>query len=190
VAAAGTDIVVTVAFTSGDPSTDTDPTNNSASMTISVVVDEDIDPATTPFLDVAPIFAPVLLAEINAILRTKRNRITHHEQRRDYEGRKWREYNVHRRRRVYAGREGVGSSRMRRNQGPRATTRVISSIERADFLILEATDNVEVSVSDGAIDQYFPACERLALLDGDFTTLKLRNPSASASVDVLLVVVD
>jgi len=172
-AAVGTDIVVTIVFTSGDPFTDTDPTNNSASMTISVVVDEDIDPATTPFLDVAPIFAPVLLAEINAILRTKRNRITHHEQRRDYEGRKWREY----------------TSR-RLTIAPSTTTPVISSIERADFLILEATDNIEVSVSDGATDQYFPACERLALLDGDFTTLKLRNPSASASVDVLLVVVD
>lgn len=169
----GQDLSVSVAHSAGDPTVDSDSSNNSATVTITAVINPEDDPTQTPFLDVAPIYAPVLMAEINAIFRTRRNKITQHELRGDFEDRSWREF---------TGR--------RITVAPSTTLTVTSSIERADFLVLEATGAIEVSASAGDTDSYFPAATRLAVLDGSFSKLKLRNPSASASVDVLLVVID
>lgn len=170
---AGNDIVVTASQTAGDPSSDPDSSNNSDSLTLSVVLDIDVDPGEIPYLDVAPIYAPVLLAEINADTKLVRNRITHWEQRRDFERRRFREYTG------------------RRITIPASTTiTVTSSIERIDHLLIEATGDVAVSISSGTSDNFMPAATHFALFNGDFTTLKISNPSSTDSVDVLLVVID
>jgi hypothetical protein len=169
---AGNTIVFTASHTSGDPVTDTDSTNDSSSVSMTVILPPSEDPTETPFLDVAPIFAPVLLAEVNAGLRTTRNRLTHHELRVDVKRHKWHEYTA-RRITLAAG----------------ATLQVISSIERINHAMIEADGTIQVSASNSDTDAYFPDVQRLALLNGNLTTLKLKNLGATA-VNVLLVVID
>ncbi len=170
---AGNDIVFTASHTSADPANDTDASNDSDSVTLNVLAPSSgEDPLVTPFLDVAPIFAPVLLAEINAIMRTKRNRLTQHEQRSDVERHKWRECQSQRITLAAAG-----------------TTTIVSAIERIAHTLIEADGPIQVSASNGDTDHYFPDAQRIALLNGRLTTLKLRNNGATA-VNVLLVVID
>jgi hypothetical protein len=169
----GNTIVMTASTTSGDPANDTNSANNTDTLSLPIPFTDTTDPNTTTFLDVAPIFAPVLMAEINAIFRTHRNRLTQHELRKDFERRTWREY-----------------SARRLTIAPSTTVSIVTAIERVDFFALEADGDLEVSVSNSATDVYSPPVQQLALLAGSFTTLKLRNPSASASVNALLVVID
>ncbi len=170
---AGEDIVFTASHVSGDPANDPDSSDNTDSLTLTVQVDEETEGSgTIPYLDVAPIYAPVLKAEINASIYTKRNRIRHNQVRRDYEN-TWREF---------TGR--------RITVAPSTTLQLVSGIERAAFLVLESTGDVLVSVSEGDTDKYFPPADRLAVLASDISVIKLSNPSASTAVDVLILVID
>ena len=169
---AGNSIDISASWTSGDPATDSDSTNNTDLLTINVQVDDDTDPSTIPYLDVAPIYAEVLRAEVNASIYTKRNRLRQNEVRQDYDA-IWREY----------------TSR-RITIAPSTTIQIISGIERASYLLTESTGDVQVSLSLGDTTQFFPSSRRLAVLAGDFSVIKLSNPSASVSVDILIVVID
>jgi uncharacterized repeat protein (TIGR01451 family) len=169
----GNTITFVVSVASGNPANDPNSANNTASKVLLVIPPISNDPTQTPYLDVRPMFAPVLTAEVNALMRRKVNRVPV-ELRDDVESDEFREF----------------SSRLYR-LAPSAVSSVITAIERAKHLVIDTADSVEVSVSQTPdTDSYLPAGKRFAVLNGDFTTLKLRNPSSSATISVLLTVVD
>lgn len=174
---AGNAIIFTVTFTSGNPPTDPDATNNTDSITINVVDLEDVGDEETAgaFLDVFPIYTDLWRYTFNINMRTKQNRITTNDIRKDRENKSLRELSL---RRVVVA--------------PSTTVTInIGGIEKGRNLFMEATSAVKLSVATGSTtDVYGPETTFVFIGRGDFETVKVQNNSTTASATVLIGVTD
>jgi len=168
----GETITMDADFTSGDPPAGGDTSDDSVTLTLNVQDTSDVDDPENElgqFLNVRPIYTDTYELDFNIRTRTIKNRVTNANVRKDFEKRTYREYSVRRL-------ELDGSS---------TTTLNIGGIERADFLFMESTTGVKVTL--GA-DQ-FPSMKMLALGDGDFETVAFENTN-STTATILIVAVD
>ena len=173
----GNTIVFTASYTSGEPTTDTDSSNDSSSVTLQIVDEEDPGDESTAgaYLDVFPIYAELWRYAFNVSMRTKRNRIVSNNIRDDKEQQSMRELSL---RRIIVA--------------PATTETVnIGGIERGHTLMLEADSAVQLSVAIGsATDLFGPETTFVFIGGGDFETVKVKNNSATASATVTIGVTD
>lgn len=175
---AGNSLEVSVAHSGGDPSTDTDSSDNTASATLQVEDTEDntdpSQPGAAPYLDVLPLIQPDLRLEMNTSVKLKRSRVVEALQRFDVEHEFWSEC-------------AFKSIRM----GTNSTTQVrMGGIARGEYLILEATTAVDVSAVKGDTARYWPSIRHLSIGHGDFERIDLRNASTTLSATVYIGVTD
>ena len=130
-------------------------------------------PARVPWIDVVPYTEPRFELAVNHRLRTRRNRSEENYLRHDEEGVLFSEW---------------------RSVGAVVTTNTslavnLGGIERASYLMLESDVAVQLSVNGGS---FLPAAKQWSLSQGQFSSLKIKNPSTTAGDDaqVVLVVVD
>jgi hypothetical protein len=132
---------------------------------------DDGDANNVPYIDVEPIYAPVLRLEANIRLNTERNRVVEEYLRQDIEDQQWREFTT-RRLTLTSG----GSLRLR------------SGIETGAYILMES--DVAVQVNAGATeDVYLPAAKQVVALGGEYTILKLSN-STTGTATTLITMVD
>ncbi len=173
---AGDDIVFTASYTSSDV-TDTNSANNNASLTLSVLEETgdftDPDGGGVPYLDVLPIFTPVLHRTVNVGLRTRTNRVQSDYMRFDEERVHYREFTQHRM---------IVATNV-------TQTVNLGGIQRGKFIMIEADSPVRMSVANQSTI-YWPASSLLILSGGEFETVKLNNPSLTAVSTVKITVTD
>lgn len=132
--------------------------------------EDDENEGNNPYLDVRPLIAPEMKLSVNMGLRLSRNDVREAMvTRSDMENRRFREFK-HERVQLAAN----------------TTTTFRSGIENADFLMVESTTAVQVSVGPAA-DNFWPAATKLVLSDGDFKTLQFKSGADSATILILEV---
>lgn len=174
----GSSLTVTVAHGAGDPSTDTDSSDNSDSILLQVVDDTStIDPEQpggAPYIDLLPLIRPDLRAEMNVAVTLKRNRVIEALQRFDDENRYWSEHSF---------RSVVLATN--------STTQVrLSGVARGEFLVLQCVTAVDVSAVKGDTARFWPSIRHLSIGRGDFERIDLRNRSTTVTATVYLGVID
>lgn len=130
------------------------------------------DPAAVPFLDVYPFYATDWRIDLNARISTVRNRLRKHYMRRDVENQKIREW----------------ASR-RTTVSPSTTKPIITGLEAAEFILVDATEQLQLNASDTSTI-FLPAAKVTLVAGGSYETINLKNASASDSVDAQITVVD
>ncbi len=173
---AGNTITPTFTWTSGAPSTGGDTSDDTDSITLSVVdTDDPENPEGTgvvPFLDVLPIFTRDLTLALNMRMSSKKNRLRRHYLRADIEDRRWREFST---KRITL----ATNTSMQVNLG---------GIERGDFLFMQSTTLINIAVGNST-NLYVPA-KVLVLSDGDFEQVWIQNTSTTLTADVWIGAVD
>ena len=174
----GSTLTFTAEQTDGNPDTDSDSTDNTDSVVLTVFMEDPgsfNDPSNIPYLDQYPLRAEIWKMSLNSALRTTRNRNRRHYMRKDRELRFMRELSVR-----------------RLEVAPSTTTELsLGGIEYGRYLIMESTEQVELSVSTGNTADNWTAPATFVLIgDSDFETVAVRNPSATATATVTIGVTD
>ena len=173
----GSAITPTATITSfATPSSDDNAANDADSVTLTVRAADPADPsnpATVPFLDVFPIYAVDLKLQSTIRLDTKRNRNRENYLRDDIESATWREM---------SSKEIVLAANT-------TTTVNLGGIESGEYLFVEATNAVQVSIGNST-NIFFPAATMVYVAKGDFTTVQLKNLSITEASTVLITAVD
>lgn len=172
----GTDLVVSAAIdASSDPGPGGDTSDDSDSVTISVVLPPpEESPDLVPFIDALPLKRPVLRLDLNTRFRTVRNRRQENYLRGDIEGVLWSEY---RSQRVTI----AASTTFEAN---------LSGVLLGEYLVVESDGPVQVSVNGTDDADFLPAAEAVIIGKGQYDRLAIKNPSSTDSVSVLVLVVD
>ena len=172
----GSAITFSATFTSGDPPTGGDTTDDSASTVINVMEDDPsnpLDPSATPYIDVLPLKQPDLRKNVTLRMKSKVNRQLRRWIEVDEENDQWREF-----------------TSKRLELGASSSTLVnLGGIQRGKALIVESTTGIQISVGD-ATNLYGPDTLVLALAGGDFEKVYLKNTHTATAATVLIGVVD
>lgn len=158
---------------------DLDETNsgdNTATATLSVVADDVDDPggdAVTPVIDTYPLYKPDLQFNLNMRLQLKKNRVREFYLGNNVEGQRWLEM----------------LSRQITLSTNTTTTVNLGGIQRAEFMLVESDEPVQVGVGNASVNLY-PASKVVALVGTDFEMLQIKNPSLTTEANILVVVTD
>lgn len=130
------------------------------------------DPASTPYLDVIPFYAPVLELDLNLRMSTERNRKQQYYVRSDVEDAGFREY--------ASRRISVAAS---------TTDEIISGVETAEYIFMEADEAVQLNAGKVA-DVFLPAAKVVVMKGGEYQVIKVKNGSATTAANTIITEVD
>lgn len=168
---AGTDTFTFRAFDGELYSATTTATINVSAPAIEPVVTEPDDPVTdTAYVDVLPWFEPDLKADVILSLRTKRNRIEHHDSRAYERAHRWRE----------------ATHRMITLATNTVRPVTFGGVQMAKTVMVRTSAPIDVDLGAG----YWPVDSVVALSVSSVSSMTLRNNSTTDTAVVMLVVVD
>lgn len=174
----GQTIVWTGSVTSGTPDPGS-PTGDDITTETMVVVDDTTvldpdNPAAAPFIDTLPLIAPDLSLEMLVKLEMIQSRQREVYEREDFEDKHWSEFT---------------SKRLVLTTN---TTEELNlgGIGRGEYLVLDSTSAVDVSVVRGGTQRYWTNVKTLVIARGDFERVHIRNTSLTVSATILVGVVD
>ena len=140
-------------------------------VTPSISIPPDDDPNLVPYLDTRPIYGDDLRMDINSSFSEVRNRVRATYARYDKERETWREY-----------------KRERRVIPVSSEVRIYSGLSTVKYMVITATSQaVDVSVSATEdTNKYWKNITYLLLSVGDSEYVRISNPSATATAEVII----
>jgi uncharacterized repeat protein (TIGR01451 family) len=163
----GNSITFTGTWAEGSPGTGGSTSDDTDSVLIRVLDTADPqDPdgsGAVPYIDTYPIYATDLKLSLNSGIKLRKNREVYGALRGDIEDVRWRE----------------GSFRCINLAGSTTTKLVLGGIERGEYLIMDSTTQIQISVGNGT-NLYFPA-KFVVLGSGDFEQVYLKNIGTTAA---------